>query len=149
MSNKTEVATLERQKRGGARWPTNVRALGLTNFRVGVANPTPPPGGDMEREVEGRGAGLDGRDVVAPLRTVGATMLGSVGDGRGGETALQGAGPGGWGSLGAAAGAGRQGWRGFEIIDNPTRTGSTPRRWVGWCAGAVTRLTRAKRGGDT
>ena len=37
---------------------------------------------DMEWEVEGRGAGLDGRDVVAPLRTVGATVLGSVGDGQ-------------------------------------------------------------------
>ena len=76
-----------------------------------MANPTPPPGDDMEREVEGRGAGLDGRDVVAPLRTVGATVLGSAGDGRGGETALQGVG--GWGPLGAAAGAGRQGWRGI------------------------------------
>ena len=56
----------------------------------------------MECEVEVRRAELGGGDVVAPLRTMGAAMLGSVGDGRGDGTALRGAG--GWGSLGAAIG---------------------------------------------
>ena len=74
----------------GGEPPAELREAAGAGAGVGTANPAPPPDDDMEYEVEGRRTELDGGDVVAPLRTMGAAVLGSVGDGRGGGTALRG-----------------------------------------------------------
>ena len=78
----------------GGEPPAGLRETAGAGAGVGMADPAPPPDDDMECEVEERGTRLGGGDVVAPLRTMGVAVLGSVGDGRGGGTTPQGAGDG-------------------------------------------------------